>query len=131
TLSVDRRTITYRQESPAATVRPSTFLNMRGDVDAAYLAVDWGTETHHVDARTGRPIAAPDSTRVAARDTSVANLRVVSSSSEGTRLVLSRRARPETTIWHGNAWARQIVTGRAEAIAYTSTSGKPLTGWLL
>ena len=131
TLSVDRRTITYRQESPAATVRPSTFLNMRGDVDAAYLAVDWGTETHHVDARTGRPIAGPDSTHAAARDTSVANLRVVSSSSEGTRLVLSRRARPETTIWHGNAWARQIATGRAEAIAYTSTSGKPLTGWLL
>jgi dipeptidyl aminopeptidase/acylaminoacyl peptidase len=131
TLSADRRTITYRQESPGATVRPSTFLNMRGDADAAYLAVDWGTETRHIDSRTGAPVAAPDGARATARDTSVANLRVVSSSREGTRLVLVRRAKPDTTIWRGNAWARDVETGRAESIAYTSTSGKPLTGWLL
>ena len=131
TLSVDRRTITYRQETSGATVRPSTFLNMRGDADAAYLAVDWGTETHHVDAHTGVPVATFDSARAPARDTSIANLRVVSSSSDGTRLVLTRRTKPDTTIWRGNAWARQVETGRAESIAYTSASGQALTGWLL
>jgi dipeptidyl aminopeptidase/acylaminoacyl peptidase len=131
TVSADRRTITYRQESPGATVRPSTFLNMRGDAGAAYLAVDWGAETRHIDARTGARVAAPDSTRAVARETSLANLRVVSSSSEGTRLVLARRAKPDTTIWRGNAWARDVETGRAESIACTSASGKPLTGWLL
>jgi len=92
TLSADRRTITYREEPPSATVRPSKFLNMRGDADAAYLAVDWGTETHHVNSRTG-VVAPPDSTRAPARDTSIANLRVVSAANEGTRLVLSRRGK--------------------------------------
>jgi len=131
TLSVDRRTITYRQEAPGATVRPSTFIAMRGDADAAYLAVDWGTETHYVDSRGGTRVSVPADARAAPRDTSIADVRVVSSPSEGTRLVLARRAKPDTTIWRGNAWARDVATGRAESIAYTALGGKPLMGWLL
>jgi dipeptidyl aminopeptidase/acylaminoacyl peptidase len=132
TLSGDRRTITYRAESPGATVRPSTFLNMRGDdVDDAYLAVDWGTETRHIDSRTAAPVPAPNGARAPARDSSAANFRVVSSSTDGTRLVLTRRGQADTTIWRGNVWARAIETGRAESIAYTSAGGKALTGWLL
>src|SRR6185436_11990190 len=87
-LSSDRRTISYRQESPGATVRPSAFLKLTGDVDAAYLAVDWGTEAQHVDARTGAPVGPPEPIRGAPRDTSVADLRIVASPGEGTRLVL-------------------------------------------
>jgi dipeptidyl aminopeptidase/acylaminoacyl peptidase len=131
TLSVDRRTISYRRETPGATVRPSAFLAMRGEADAAYLAVDWGTETHHIDSHSGSRVASPSDARATPRDTSVANLRVVSSPSEGSRLVLARRAKPDTTIWRGNVWAKEIETGRAQSIAYTSIDGKALTGWLL
>jgi dipeptidyl aminopeptidase/acylaminoacyl peptidase len=133
-LSGDRRTITYREETPGAMVRPSAFLKMGGggdNVDAAYLALDWGSEARHIDSRTGASVEPPNGARAPARDSSVATLRLVSSSTEGTRLVLTRRGQSDTTIWRGNEWARAVKTGRAESIAYTSAGGKALTGWLL
>lgn len=49
----------------------------------------------------------------------------------GTRLWLARVDSDPRVLWHGNAWVREIRTGRAEHIRYSGRGGSPLHGWLL
>jgi Prolyl oligopeptidase family len=130
-VSRDRRTVTYFRENPPVAALPASDLFVPGlDVDDAYLTIDWGSETHRIDARTGAEVTVKDTGRVVAGDTLTANVRLTTDKS-GTRLTLSRRGKADTTIWSGNQWLREIRTGRAERIDYASTAGAPLTGWLL
>ena len=131
-LSPDGRTLTYRRENPPfAVARVATFFGPDATGEAAYDKVNWGSDVHHVDSRTGAIVPPPDTARPGAAATPTVMLQVVSSATEGTRLTLVRPGQPDLQVWHGNAWVSEIATGRAEAIAYTSAGGTPLTGWLL
>jgi dipeptidyl aminopeptidase/acylaminoacyl peptidase len=125
-----------------------------GNVDAAYTAVNWGTDRQTVDARSGAEIASPPApaTRPAAkvdvpldppspgaRQVSVAPAGdaaiYLSQGADGSRLWISggggRPLSSAAEIWRGNDWMRDITFGRAESFAYTGTDGQPLTAWLL
>ena len=135
-LSADRRTVTYREESPAVhAARVDTFFGpdaARGE--AVYDAVNWGAAIRHVDAQTGAVVQAPATASVppaAAPEAERSSLRAVNDPAVGTTLVLRRPGQPEVPVWTGNTWIREITAGRAEAIAYKSTTGAALTGWLL
>ena len=131
-LSADGRTLTYRSEMPPFRAAPvATFFGPDAHGEDVYDRVNWGINLHHVDATTGAPVAAPDSTPAPASTSPNATLRVTNDSLAGTRLWLARPGRPDTVIWLGNQWVREIRLGRAEAISYTALSGRPLTGWLL
>src|SRR4029079_16790311 len=80
------------------------------------------------DANAGLSVAR---TTAAAPPPMAPALRVVNAVDTGTTLVLSRPGRPEEVLWRGNAWVREIRTGRAEQIDYHAADGRPLTGWLL
>jgi dipeptidyl aminopeptidase/acylaminoacyl peptidase len=129
-LSTDRRTLTYRRNADDDTV-VSRYFAPTGDVDAAYLAVNWGHEEHYVDPHSGAPTPAPAPPTPATRDTAAASLRITSSLTDGTRLDLLRRGHADTTMWRGNLWVRSVRTGHARAITYTALDGKVLTAWLL
>lgn len=130
-LSADRRTLTFRREDPPLAAAPvATYFGPDAQGDAAYALVNWGAVVHHVDPRTGTSVPAPDTARPAA-PASTPTLRVTKRPSEGTRLLLTQRGGAEVEVWRGNAWAAEIRTGRAEAIAYKAADGTSLTGWLL
>ncbi|HET9370014.1 MAG TPA: prolyl oligopeptidase family serine peptidase, partial [Vicinamibacterales bacterium] len=130
-LSADRRTISYRVETPAIPSAPaSSFFGPDATGEAAYDRVNWGHEVRHIDARSGAPAAAPSPAPSAAAAKGQPTLRV-SNTAAGTALILQREGQPDHTVWRGNAWLSEIATGRAESIAYRSTGGQPLTGWLL
>ncbi|MFI5233381.1 MAG: hypothetical protein ACHQSE_12805, partial [Gemmatimonadales bacterium] len=131
-LSSDGHTATYWSESSALSgARASTFFDTTESVDASYLRVDWGDEVHHVDVRTGLEVPAPDSQRsTKSSTTQLPSLRVTNDQS-GTHLWLARSGLPDREVWRGNDWVREIEPGRAESIAYVSSSGAPLVGWLL
>ncbi len=59
------------------------------------------------------------------------SLHVTGDPVEGTALWLVRPGKPDTAIWHGNQWVRDLDLGRSEAVRYTAEDGTPLTGWLL
>ncbi len=131
-LSADGRTLTYRSETPPFRAAPvATFFGPDARGEDVYDRVNWGSNVHHVDARTGAPVAAPDSAPAPAPTPPNATLRVTSDSLAGTQLWLARAGNPDTVIWVGNQWIQDIRLGRAEAISYTALSGRPLTGWLL
>jgi dipeptidyl aminopeptidase/acylaminoacyl peptidase len=131
-LSADGRTLTYRRENPPlAAAAVASFFGPEAHGDKAYDKPNWGSEVHHVDARTGAPVAAPETPRRTDSAGPVPTLRVVNAGTGGTRLLLGRPGHDEVELWHGNRWARDILEGRAEAIAYTTSTGRALTGWLL
>jgi dipeptidyl aminopeptidase/acylaminoacyl peptidase len=125
-----------------------------GNVDAAYTAVNWGTERHTLDARSGtetvaptpvpRPAAAkvdvpsnppsPGALQVSVAPTGDTAL-YLEQGSEGSRLWVSggggRPLSASAEIWRGNEWMRDITFGRAESFAYTGVDGQQLTAWLL
>ena len=130
-ISRDRRSITYFRENPPAGALPASRLFVAGlEADDAYVKVDWGSETHRIDPRTGAEVTVQDTGRIGAGDTLAANLRLTTDRS-GTSLTLTRKGKTDTAIWSGNDWLREVVTGRVERIDYASTTGAPLTGWLL
>jgi dienelactone hydrolase len=132
TLSGDGRTLTYWRENPSFSMaRVATFFVPDAQGEAAYDAVNWGSEVHHVDLSTRKATAAPTGRAPNPLPSDAPSLRVTSTPSEGTRLVLSRPAHADVEVWRGNAWVADLQTGRAEAISYESTSGAPLTGWIL
>ena len=136
-LSADGRVLTYREESPeiqAASV--ATFLgpDLRGE--AIYDAVNWGTAVRYIDPRTGAVLPAPATAPASPAAPSPAaadrpSLRVANDPAIGTTLLLGRPGQADVPVWTGNSWIREIAPGRAEAIAYQSTSGASLTGWVL
>jgi dipeptidyl aminopeptidase/acylaminoacyl peptidase len=134
-ISADGRTLTYREESPAVPAASvATFFSPAADVEAAYSLVNFGAATRHIDARTGATVEAPAAAPAAAAKTPAADrpsLRVANDPAVGTTVWLQRPGREDVSVWTGNAWIREIATGRAEAIAYRSTAGAPLTGWLV
>jgi dipeptidyl aminopeptidase/acylaminoacyl peptidase len=85
------------------------------------------------DAATAVRVDAPQrgARRISQSLPGAAALFVANDSAEGTRLWLARPNVAPVLLWRGNAWVREVRTGRAQAIAYTSTDGRPLTGWLL
>jgi dipeptidyl aminopeptidase/acylaminoacyl peptidase len=130
-LSSDRRTLSYwRENPPLGLARVANYLDIPGSADAAYVNVAWGGERHHVDPHSGAEMPASVSNAPVARDANAPALRV-RFGADGTRLVMTRPGVADITVWTGNAWIREVRTGRTQAIAYTSTDGKPLTGWLL
>jgi dipeptidyl aminopeptidase/acylaminoacyl peptidase len=125
-----------------------------GDVDAGYVAVNWGTERHLIDARTGSPISRPaetiaskpqprpsppppprsDARLLSQAPTGDAALHLAQGQN-GSRLWLSGGAGRALTesleIWSANEWMSEIKLGRAESFSYAAQDGTRLTGWLL
>jgi acetyl esterase/lipase len=131
-LSADRRTLSFRRENPPLAEAPvASFFGPEARGDDAYDKPNWGGETHHVDPRTGTPVSPPDTTPPTVIPAPLAALRVVNDGVRGTRLLLTRPGQADVELWHGNRWARDIVEGRPEAIAYTTAIGTAVTGWLL
>ncbi len=131
-LSADGRTLTYlRENPPLAAARVESFFGPEASGDKAYDKPNWGGEVHVVDARSGVSVAPPGAVGRTAPAGPTPTLRVVNAGTDGTRLWLGRPGQPDVELWHGNRWARMILEGQAEAIAYTSTGGASLTGWLL
>jgi dipeptidyl aminopeptidase/acylaminoacyl peptidase len=130
-LAADGRVVTLRRESqPLSQFPASRVFGPEAVGDAAFDAVNYGTESVSIDARTGAAVDPPPARAPAANDSPRPALRV-DRSGDHSSLVLVRPGQPERTVWMGNPWLAQIRTGRSEAIAYTSADGKPLTGWLL
>lgn len=124
-----------------------------GDADAGYSAVNWGTERHTIDARSGAeiknttPINKPSETKpkLPAPPQPDARLHSTAPNSDaalyiangptGSQLWLSGGAgRPLTsyfTIWHANEWMKDVKLGRAERLSYKATDGTALNAWLL
>ena len=65
--SGDRRTLTLRRENPLLSDAPArTFFHPEAQGDAAYDAVNWGTEIVHLDPRTGAAMPAATAVAMAA-----------------------------------------------------------------
>ena len=79
----------------------------------------------------GEGASAPKASGPTPPPTGQPTLRVTSTATEGTRLLLTLPGQNEIEVWQGNSWMREIETGRAEAITYQSASGTPLTGWVV
>ncbi|HKU75428.1 MAG TPA: prolyl oligopeptidase family serine peptidase [Pyrinomonadaceae bacterium] len=124
-----------------------------GDADAGYSAVNWGTERHTIDARSGaereKPPAInkpsdpkpnlpappqPDARVLSTAPKSDAAL-YIANGPTGSQLWLSGGAgRPLTSyspIWHANEWMKDVKLGRAERLSYKATDGTALNAWLL
>ena len=122
------------------------------DLDAAYAAVNWGTEGHVIDSRTGlevppsstpemvQPAPKPQSTiappRSDARRLSVApdgsTALFVADGTDGTHLWLTGGGESgPRELWSANEWVKDIVVGKSEALQYNALDGTPLTAWLL
>ena len=128
--------------------------NQTGNADAAYTAVNWGTERHTIDGKSGAAIAAPAASvprsaasveipssppRADARQLSVAPTGdaalYLAQGPDGLRLWLSGGGgRPLTAsqqVWRANAWMSELRLGRAERVEYTGAGGAPLNAWVL
>ena len=124
-----------------------------GDADAGYTAVNWGTERHVIDARSGAEVEKiidkpsvsqpraklpappqPDARLLSLAPTNDAALYVANGPS-GSQLWLSGGdGRPLTsyfTIWQANEWMKDVKLGRAESLSYKAADGTALTAWLL
>jgi len=122
------------------------------DIDAAYGAVDWGTEQYVIDSRTGqeaplssmadgiKPPPAPQlpipSPRSDARRVSLAptgdHALFVANSDDGTHLwLVSIGVASPRELWHANEWVKEIAVAKSEAIQYNALDGTALTAWLL
>jgi hypothetical protein len=130
-LSSDRRTLSYRIETPPIPAAPvSSFFVPEAKGEAAYDRVNWGHEARHIDATTGAAVPAPPAPPAASTQ-GQPSLRVEHAAETGSALVLRRDGRPDAVVWRGNTWLREIRAGRAESIPYKSADGRALTGWLL
>ncbi len=153
-LSADRRQLTFLKERPGTPI--ASYFEFGSDVEKAYAAVNWGTERHVIDARSGakvdslsilvetpKPSTRIDSTipppRADARRLSTspdgAAALYLATIADGTHLWLcGGDGRPMSRcseIWRANEWMQEIKTGRVESINYNATDGTPLTAWLL
>ena len=136
-LSADARTISYREESPALPAVPvATFFGPDAKGEAIYDPVNWGTAIRSIDARTGAAVpvpaaAAPTQPAATTAQAERPSLRAVNDPAMGTTLMLRRAGQPDVPVWTGNTWIRTLAFGRAEPMAYRSTTGAALTGWVL
>jgi dipeptidyl aminopeptidase/acylaminoacyl peptidase len=134
-LAADGRTLSYRVENPAIPAAPvAAYLGSDAKGDAAYDRVNFGGDERVIDPHTGATVPVPDAssaTRGAGTASSGASLRIVNAAESGTSLVLSRADHADEVLWRGNAWVREIRTGRVERIDYRSADGRPQVGWLL
>jgi len=124
-----------------------------GDVEAGYAAVNWGTERHTIDARTGAkiekpsdkpretqprpklpPPPQPDARLLSLSPKNDAAL-YLSNGPGGSQLWLAGGSgRPLTShsrIWQANEWMKDVKLGRAESLSYKASDGTPQTAWLL
>lgn len=125
-----------------------------GDVDAAYTAVNWGSERHTIDARSGAklemsqsdkrptpppkpdlpPPPQPDARLLSLAPKNDAAL-YAANGPNGSQLWLAGGVdRPLTSsnmIWQANEWMKDVKLGRAESLSYKATDGTALTAWLL
>jgi dipeptidyl aminopeptidase/acylaminoacyl peptidase len=158
-VSADGCCISVLRESPGVPGQPVASYFDRvartGDVDEGYTAVNWGTERHVVDARTGdaRAVSSftppprpspkvdvpsspphPDARQLSVAPTGDAAL-YVAHGADGSRLwIAGGGGHPLSStaeIWRANEWVRDLKLGRAESFAYTSIGGASLTGWIL
>jgi dipeptidyl aminopeptidase/acylaminoacyl peptidase len=157
-VSEDRCCINFLRQAPGPPGQPvASYIEIAtkaNDADPAYTAVNWGTERHTIDARTGGelpPAAAPKprppakldvpstppqpgARQLAASPKGDAAL-YVATGTDGSRLwVAGGGGRPLTSsleIWRANQWMSTIKLGRAEPLTYTSTDGVSLNAWLL
>jgi dienelactone hydrolase len=150
-VSADGRFVAFLSEIPV----PVSSYFAHPTAEEGYSEVNWGTERHLVDARTGAevdpatviakavstqksnivvPGPRPDARRLSMSPTGDAAL-FVANALDGTHLWLSGGSgRPLSSsfeIWHANEWMNELKLGHAESIAYKSTDGTPLTAWLL
>lgn len=120
-----------------------------GDADAGYTAVNWGTERHLIDARSGAKIeqvpSVGKSPETASRSKPPAppqpDMRLLSASPGadaalylangpgGSQLWLSGAG--SVLLWEANQWMKGIKLGRAESFTYKATDGTSQTAWLL
>ena len=147
--SLDGRVISFLRLNGLRSAKPYFALN---DVDAAYDAVNWGTERHLIDSRTGHempPSATPEVVHLApkplstippprsdARRLSVApdgsTALFVANGTDGTHLwVAGGGESGPRELWHANEWVKDIAVGKSEALQYNALDGTPLTAWLL
>lgn len=158
-VSPDRCCISFLRQSPGIPGQPVASYFERadraGDVDAGYTAVNWGTERHTIDARSGVEIAAsptstesrsspkvevpatpprPDARQLSVAPTGDAAL-YLAHGADGSHLWISggggRPLASSVEIWRANEWISEIKLGRAESFAYTAADGSQLTAWLL
>ena len=124
------------------------------DVDDAYQAVNWGTERHFIDARTGATVDKPAATprppaptrpKVATLPDPDAQLLSFSRTGDaalylangptGSQLWLAGGAgRPIASfhkLWQANEWMRDVKLGRAESFTYKAKDGSSQIAWLL
>ncbi|PYX50545.1 MAG: hypothetical protein DMG76_34395 [Acidobacteria bacterium] len=157
-VSADGAFLKFDREQPGVPGQPvaSYFALATHDVETAYEAVNRGTTSHVIDARSGAEVAAssmPQLTgkRVTKTDENVTAPRpdasllstapvgggalYAANGSDGSHLWLcGGGALPKsscTEIWHANEWIREIKTGSIESIPYKGTDGSALTAWLL
>jgi dipeptidyl aminopeptidase/acylaminoacyl peptidase len=150
TVSPDQRFIAFLREVPGQPV--ASYFKDVPDVDELYLAVQWGTARHVIDAQTGaevdpssmpldatKPTAKPappislprsDARRLSFAPTGDAAL-YVANGTDGSHLWISNSTGGATEIWQTNEWMREIKPGTTESISYTSMDGRALTAWLL
>ena len=157
-VSDDGRFMKFDQEQPGVPGQSvsSYFALATPDVDTAYVAVNRGTATHMIDARSGAEVA-PSSTSTGTKkpapkaDANVPpprpDARWISGAPVGSAAVYTANASDGshlwlcgggvqaksscTEIWHANEWIREIKTGSIESIPYKTADGTVLTAWLL
>jgi dipeptidyl aminopeptidase/acylaminoacyl peptidase len=156
-VSADQRFIAFLCEAPGVPAQPvASYFDRATNPDTIYDAVNWGTETHVIDAQSGAevapssmlpqaakpalkpdpavPLPRPDARRLSASPAGDAAL-YVANTSDGSHLWLGGGAgQPMSAykeVWSANEWMGEIKTGHAEQIAYTAADGTSLIAWLL
>ncbi|HUK32147.1 MAG TPA: prolyl oligopeptidase family serine peptidase, partial [Candidatus Acidoferrum sp.] len=155
-LSEDQHFITFNRENPGLPGQSVASYIGLADAEQGYAAVNWGTERHVIDARSGKEVdpslfpaqtskpipkdastqapPRPDARKLAASPDGDASL-YLANASDGTHLLIcgggNRPASSCAEIWHANEWMQQIKAGKAESFSYTALDGTPLTAWLL
>ncbi len=145
TVSSDRRVVSYFQEDWSRPI--ADYFDPSRDVEAAYAAVNWGTERHVISATTGEPVDLSQMANVPAPPTPQLNIPLpradarrlslsptgdtalfIANASGGSHLWLSGSSKE---IWHANEWVREIAPGQAQRLDYKAGDGTPLIAWLL
>jgi dipeptidyl aminopeptidase/acylaminoacyl peptidase len=113
-LSGDGGSLRYLSEEPRVV---ASYFDAATDPGSIYNPVVWGSAQHEVRLSPPAPAPTRPADHLLLRETNDV---------EGSHLRLG-----DVEVWRGNAWIRDITVGKSEPISYTSTEGKPLTGWLL
>ena len=157
-VSPDGCCINFLRHNPGVPGQPisSYFeaVSRRGDVEAGYAAVNWGTERHVIDAHTGAeipkttesvaskpkpkpvpPVPPRSDARLLSQSRSGDAALYLANGAEGSYLWLSggggRALTSSVEIWRANEWVRAVKFGHTERLAYTAIDGTSLTAWLL